>query len=711
MKKIIVIILGIITISLMSANTIKSHIYQEPIQYSSVYRNYESSIMICNKNLIEKISANGKIDIIYKNPEILNNIEGKRNTLLRLEFNIQPTRVYIFNNDNFYTERDATWLNNTTAEIFLPEGEYCIASFFISNNINKLVIKDSIDLFSVNQVELTINDNEACNYIECNSCDINGELFNYDNGYTSFFSYSYQDNLVFFSIILSDTGMYVSDFTENIVLLIGEQSIVENTITNTQYGPFSEIISNRQFTNSPDDYVRQAISLYIPDSIDNPIIAPEFTFWVNFPESSNRFYSYTFFYPNAIAVNENNWDGILYMMENSYQRVGTTSRVSVGSMPDNYINNYSTAPFHCIDNLIGSFFNISPTEIDYLCDTEEALIFGEPLTYISNIFYFADNFFYLSPYIKGYKQEYKTEDWNNSSYVIKDSLENIIGEGSLWDLWSFELTPAKYTLIIENSNFSFGGLEGMAKIQNNFDSSLDSPIPPFINAFQIRDENNVPQNQLKYNENGSLLFSIADYILIDNHMIYSPITTDSITVYYKEHYETTWNELNFELLNEYGVESFLFGKIFSADLSELTGIDSVVYDLKICIEDIDENYTEFIIKPAFVVGDFDVSSLNDETIKRNNKDNLTNYPNPFNPTTTISYDFGEKVKLRNPEINIYNTKGQEIKSIKIPTNEITGTAIWNGKNENGNKVGSGIYLYTLKNENSIYSVNKMILIK
>ena len=86
-----------------------------------------------------------------------------------------------------------------------------------------------------------------------------------------------------------------------------------------------------------------------------------------------------------------------------------------------------------------------------------------------------------------------------------------------------------------------------------------------------------------------------------------------------------------------------------------------------------------------------------------------NYPNPFNPTTTISFSTMESTE--NTEIVIYNLKGQKIKTI---VNEIllagVHTVVWDGTDENSKRVSSGVYLYKMQAGNYI-ETKKMILMK
>ena len=87
-----------------------------------------------------------------------------------------------------------------------------------------------------------------------------------------------------------------------------------------------------------------------------------------------------------------------------------------------------------------------------------------------------------------------------------------------------------------------------------------------------------------------------------------------------------------------------------------------------------------------------------------------NYPNPFNPITTISFSTTESTE--NTEICIYNLKGQIIKTFHIPQSEIKNpnSVVWDGMDETGKQVASGIYFYKLKTKD-YESVRKMILIK
>jgi flagellar hook assembly protein FlgD len=85
-----------------------------------------------------------------------------------------------------------------------------------------------------------------------------------------------------------------------------------------------------------------------------------------------------------------------------------------------------------------------------------------------------------------------------------------------------------------------------------------------------------------------------------------------------------------------------------------------------------------------------------------------NYPNPFNPETTIQYSVKETANVK---IDVYNTKGQKVKTL-VNEQKVAGdhTALWQGKDDSGNDVASGVYFYRLTSQNNT-TAKKMLLIK
>ncbi|MDP8269336.1 MAG: FlgD immunoglobulin-like domain containing protein [Candidatus Tenebribacter davisii] len=89
---------------------------------------------------------------------------------------------------------------------------------------------------------------------------------------------------------------------------------------------------------------------------------------------------------------------------------------------------------------------------------------------------------------------------------------------------------------------------------------------------------------------------------------------------------------------------------------------------------------------------------------------LSNYPNPFNPSTTISFTLSTD-STENTELVIYNIKGQIVKQLlREHLAEGKYSVVWNGKDDRGKSVSSGIYYYRLSSGN-FQQARKMILMK
>jgi len=85
-----------------------------------------------------------------------------------------------------------------------------------------------------------------------------------------------------------------------------------------------------------------------------------------------------------------------------------------------------------------------------------------------------------------------------------------------------------------------------------------------------------------------------------------------------------------------------------------------------------------------------------------------NYPNPFNPTTTISFSLAEASQV---SINIYNMKGQLVKTlVNAELDNDYHEIVWDGRDNSGKSTASGVYFYKMK-ANDYTATKKMILMK
>ncbi|MCK5051353.1 MAG: T9SS type A sorting domain-containing protein [Candidatus Cloacimonetes bacterium] len=129
-----------------------------------------------------------------------------------------------------------------------------------------------------------------------------------------------------------------------------------------------------------------------------------------------------------------------------------------------------------------------------------------------------------------------------------------------------------------------------------------------------------------------------------------------------------------------------------------------IYSVLLTVYDETQTIMDFELKNDFI--EVTSTGVNDVYVP---EFEMTNYPNPFNPSTTISF---ETTNLHeDAQIEIFNLQGQkikkfEIRNLKSGINEV----IWNGDNDSNKPVSSGIYFYKMRN--GIYtSTKKMVLLK
>ncbi len=133
-------------------------------------------------------------------------------------------------------------------------------------------------------------------------------------------------------------------------------------------------------------------------------------------------------------------------------------------------------------------------------------------------------------------------------------------------------------------------------------------------------------------------------------------------------------------------------------------LDELIYNLTGVV---DYTYGSFKLEPRDD-NDIDLigSEIDDQLITVGDPQ-LNNYPNPFNPSTTISFSIDTN-NIEDIELTIYNLKGQKIRKYSLLYDQSSVT--WNGTDDNGKYVTSGVYLYKLEIGDKTFT-KKMLLLK
>ncbi|HLX12773.1 MAG TPA: FlgD immunoglobulin-like domain containing protein, partial [Bacteroidota bacterium] len=144
---------------------------------------------------------------------------------------------------------------------------------------------------------------------------------------------------------------------------------------------------------------------------------------------------------------------------------------------------------------------------------------------------------------------------------------------------------------------------------------------------------------------------------------------------------------------------------YSLDITVPTGVNARALEVRLHV------YSRFTGTIYF--DDLSIEDIGSTTGVKNSLVPLTfdlanNYPNPFNPTTTIHYSVPNTAKI---SLAIYNVLGQEVRML-VDGNISAGyhDVVWDGKDNHGNTVQSGVFFYRLET-GSMAIVKKMLLIK
>lgn len=137
-------------------------------------------------------------------------------------------------------------------------------------------------------------------------------------------------------------------------------------------------------------------------------------------------------------------------------------------------------------------------------------------------------------------------------------------------------------------------------------------------------------------------------------------------------------------------------------LNNINGSDDVTADDDVVVETDGSN--------VWVNGELIIEGVSlNEDIADNAPMQISNYPNPFNPLTTIKYQLIEQSFV---QINIFNIKGQLVNSLINKEIQAGQHSVkWNGIDSENNRVGSGIYFYSYRVNGEIQSVKKCIMLK
>ena len=307
--------------------------------------------------------------------------------------------------------------------------------------------------------------------------------------------------------------------------------------------------------------------------------------------------------------------------------------------------------------------------------------------------------------IDGAKITLKVPGWDNWGYTDKEGkYAFIVGEGRTFyarmdsEIGNDPINTSEVYEIVTNSvngqtyTYSMSAAGSMPEVQY---SSIPAPNDD-VDDYQLVVDFTVPEQIIS----GAIIMDDLDgtdfYNAIDDGIINFFMTNFlQYSIYTNEQLFDTFNEL------------------VGAEDGEVT------FDIPI-----DESWFGFfdngfgLNNPQYVTGsaslyEYEETSTDDDIVINCNK-LIGNYPNPFNPETTIYFSLNAE-NNENTELLIYNIKGQQVKQYSIFNPSGAGqvsqsSIVWDGRDDNENAVSSGVYFYKLQ-AGKYSAVKKMILMK
>jgi len=205
-----------------------------------------------------------------------------------------------------------------------------------------------------------------------------------------------------------------------------------------------------------------------------------------------------------------------------------------------------------------------------------------------------------------------------------------------------------------------------------------------------------------YLENGADLFSFEFHLSFDNSILeFTGVGSgDNLNNFQIMHLQ---DENNIKIVGASAYEDGETG-IFLELLFDVPA-DYNEENTEIALSEMRFNENESMSDVTSTILTYEPNNANENTLP--NVTELTgNYPNPFNPTTTISFSLSE-ADAKNTEIAIFNIKGQLVDQLQAHNYELgMNQIVWNAANQ-----ASGVYFYKLVVDGKPIDTRRMILLK
>jgi subtilisin family serine protease len=636
--------------------------------------------------------------------------------VLSLSFG-RPLLFYqVFNKDRILNSYFDAWKSNDlySSELLLPSGNYSILSYFtnpLSDSTSKttevaLIYKDSINIQGYK--ELKISSDEAIYKVNFNGLDESGrKLSNLSNSKCIIDLFSRENDNInrYLSGITSDNELKLkaSYIPSSISIISGQfqnDPYIEHKVRIANFPIFSGLNSNIELKNSPTNFLQQNIRIHIPLGIKDSYSQFPLTF--RFKVSNWVSYLYGTYF-RGDEIKEKNWEGVLYLTPELNQDFGYSTEVFSFSFTD-FSEWIETEEFRTKGDNIMCFNFFAPSDM-FSSTNNETMVFGDGPIYpswpgLSNSAINVNSSGYSItslPFFYGQLKESRYSDLNHSVYTIYDQFNNIEKHDTLSNYRNTPITLplGKHKFELKNNHYTVAGRWGKATLLTDINKTDSSYNSPNITTLRVLSSSGMPVNILPAKDKGRISFSVQN-------SSYTFIDTAETKLYLKINGTQSWKEISISKR----INDDYLGVVNTAEIGAYADLDSALIDIKVVTQNKTSNRTEWTLEPGFAVGNYTYNS--ESTIDTLNFIPVeyklyNNYPNPFNPVTTITYLIPKKTFV---ELEIFDILGRKISTLVNKEQSAGKYSVL----FNAGSLSSGIYICTIR-AGQFRSSKKLLLLK
>lgn len=255
------------------------------------------------------------------------------------------------------------------------------------------------------------------------------------------------------------------------------------------------------------------------------------------------------------------------------------------------------------------------------------------------------------------------------------------------DSLTIPMSPDAYKIEVTNHHHELAGRAGISQVTASFDLRAADRNPPNMILFQMLSNRRLV-DIIDPAQPAEVRFILEEY----------EGNIDSVVLYYAPSEDSIWTELALVFNDPYWQ-------------GEIPSLSDGFYSWRLSAVDDAGNSIECLMSPGFLVDQPTAIQSSAGQSFSGNPDLIYlegNYPNPFNSTTIIRYSLSVNRLIT---LKIYDILGRRVRTL-VEERQPAGryTVSWNGRDDAGQPLGSGIYFYRLKSGNRQLT-RRMLLMK